>query len=394
MACQSLRFLRHQSLSTIVAKGGGGRHSNSGLTVAVFGGSGLIGRNLLGKMGREGVQAIIPHRTKDKKMIHYKLMGDLGQFNLIEFYDIRNDRATEMIVQNADVVVNCIGRNYSTRNYSLEEVLSYWPEKLSKICSESGTQRLIHLSAYGADIHSDNDVLKWKAVGENQVRKNYPDTIIVRPVQVFGRFDHYIGAFHLLPHIWGNYFIGKEPLGELPILKIPVHVGDVGQALLNACKIPKIEGQTYELFGPEAYYLDDLYDFVMEATHNETASGGVYQRQIRRVPISLMKIHARYYELKQIFGEPPIYRHVVDMYHRTEVPRGLPGMQELGVSLESQGGIVENILDIVRFYRKFKYYEGTSAELHPPKPVTMEEYWGLNKPPPETLVRNPTFKLE
>ena len=206
---KTLQFIRSSHLPTMVEKGLGGRHSSPGLTVAVFGGTGLIGRNLITRLGREGVQTLIPHRILDKAIIHYKPMADLGQFNLIEFYDIRNDAATEAIVQNADVVVNCVGRTHSTSNYTLDEIHIQWPDKLSKICKKYKKDRFVHMSALGADIKSPNVFLRTKAAGEKRVRENFPETVIIRPALVFGKGDFYLRMFRFLPHLWGNYLLGE-----------------------------------------------------------------------------------------------------------------------------------------------------------------------------------------
>ena len=206
---KSLVFTRSKSLSHLVEKGIGGRHSDGGLTVAVFGGTGQIGRNLLTRMGREGVQGVVPHRISDKRVIHFKPMADLGQFNFISNYDIRNDEATEQIVKHSDVVVNCVGRTFPTRNFSLDEVHVTWPYKLSKLCKKYSKDRLVHLSAYGASEKSDSNFLKLKAVGEKVVRNNFPESVILRPARVFGRTDDYLTLMRFLPHIWGNLFVGK-----------------------------------------------------------------------------------------------------------------------------------------------------------------------------------------
>ena len=203
-----LSFARNKSISQVVEKGIGGRHSDAGFTIAVFGGTGQIGRNLLTRMGREGVQAVVPHRLTDKKVIHFKPMADLGQFNFIQFYDIRNDEATEQIVKYSDVVVNCIGRTYPTRNFALDEVHVHWPDKLSKMCKKHNKDRLVHMSAYGANSKADSSFLRLKAAGEKVMRRNFPESVILRPARVFGRADDYLTLMRFLPHVAGNILVG------------------------------------------------------------------------------------------------------------------------------------------------------------------------------------------
>jgi len=370
-----------------VEKGLGGRHSDGGFTVAVFGGTGQIGRNLLTRMGREGIQGVMPHRTKDKKVIHYKLMADLGQFNFINFYEIRDDEATEQIVKHSDVIVNCIGRTYPTRNYALDEVHVTWPDKLSKICRKYNKERLVHLSAYGASSESELPFLRLKAAGEKAVKKNFPEAVIVRPARVFGRTDDYLTLMRFVPHMWGNVLIGKRWSDEKPILKMPIHIGDVGQAVLNACRMPKINGETFELLGNEAFYLDDLQQFVYEVMMgiDRDSEKPDDVSQIRHVPVGVLKAFSRVSEMIWFMGKPPLDQNIIDLNHLTEVPTGLPGLKDLGIE-QPQGKLSEIVLDILRPFRPYgKYYE-TMNQATLPTPVNVEEYMKSVQEPQKRII--------
>ena len=87
-------------------------------------------------------------------------------------------------------------------------------------------------------------------------------------------------------------YSGNKWGGE-PIIKMPLYVGDAGQAVLNACKMPRIEGETFELFGPDAYFLRDLYQFVMSAQHNYLPDG---EHQVRQVPLQLIMAYSTLFE--------------------------------------------------------------------------------------------------
>ena len=167
------------------------------------------------------------------------------------------------------------------------------------------------------------------------------------------------------------FYVGKRWSDKHPILKIPVAVGDIGQAVLNACRMPKISGQTFELFGSEAYYLEDLHEFVYDIMNKEGLEED-HERQIRHVPIGLLKAYARAWELFWFMGEPPLDRVLIELNHLSEVPTGLPGMQELGI--KEQGKMSEIVLDILRPFRPHKQYYETMEEVVLPTPVDVEEY--------------------
>ena len=44
-----------------------------------------------------------------------------------------------------------VGREWETRNFSFEDVHVTFPALLAEICKEVGVERLIHVSALGAD---------------------------------------------------------------------------------------------------------------------------------------------------------------------------------------------------------------------------------------------------
>ena len=158
-------------------------------------------------------------------------------------------------------------------------------------------------------------------------------------------------------------------------------MGDAGQAVLNACKIPKIDGETFELFGPDAYHLKDLYLFVMTALHNW---GPNVEYQVREVPVGLLKAYSALIEGFYIKGRPPINRAQVDLYHRSELPRGLPGIEDLNV--KKLNVIEENLIDIIRIYRTYKTYYGTMEELTVPEKVDLKQY--LHPPGSRNLIVN------
>jgi hypothetical protein len=62
-------------------KGSGGRSSFSGNVVTVFGATGMMGRIICNRLGKEGSQMIVAYRGDEWDARHLKLCGDLGQVN-------------------------------------------------------------------------------------------------------------------------------------------------------------------------------------------------------------------------------------------------------------------------------------------------------------------------
>lgn len=61
------------------SRGTGGRSSFNGNVATVFGASGMMGRILCNRLGKEGTALIIPYRGDKWDIRSIKMVGDLGQ---------------------------------------------------------------------------------------------------------------------------------------------------------------------------------------------------------------------------------------------------------------------------------------------------------------------------
>ena len=90
-------------------KGTGGRSSYSGITAAVFGSTGFLGRYVVNHLAKNGSRVLVPTRCSENHRQHLKPMGDLGQ--IVQFdYSMRDDEAIKYAVERANVVINMVGR--------------------------------------------------------------------------------------------------------------------------------------------------------------------------------------------------------------------------------------------------------------------------------------------
>lgn len=131
---------------------------------------------------------MVPFREEMAKR-HLKVTGDLGRVNFIE-YDLRNTESIEASVRHSDVVYNLVGRNYSTKNFSLEDVHVEGTSRICEAVAKYDVDRYIHVSSYNADPNSPAEFFRTKGVGEQVARSIFPETTIVRPAPVFGFEDN------------------------------------------------------------------------------------------------------------------------------------------------------------------------------------------------------------
>lgn len=106
---------------TSLKRGTGGRSSFNGMVVTVFGATGFLGPMVAYKFGKIGSQMIFPYRADFYPAMRLKPTGDLGQV-LFHFYNLRDEKAIKESMKYSNVVVNLVGRQWETRNFSFNDV--------------------------------------------------------------------------------------------------------------------------------------------------------------------------------------------------------------------------------------------------------------------------------
>ncbi|GAB2275868.1 hypothetical protein Dimus_010612 [Dionaea muscipula] len=267
----ALDYPRYESTLTargsghIIRKGTGGRSSVSGIIATVFGATGFLGRYLVQQLAKMGSQVLVPFRGSEDSPRHLKLMGDLGQIVPMK-YNPRDENSIKAAMAKANVVINLIGREYETRNYSFEEVNHHMAEQLALIAKEhGGIMRFVQVSCLGASPTSPSRMLRTKAAAEEAILRELPEATIMRPSTMIGTEDrilnpwaHFVKKYSFLPLIGG---------GSTRIQ--PVYVVDVAAAIVAALKDDGSSmGKVYELGGPEVFTIHQLaelmYDTIRE----------------------------------------------------------------------------------------------------------------------------------
>lgn len=94
-------------------------------------------------------QVIIPYRCDFYDVQHLKQCGDLGQV-LFHPFDLRDEDSILKCIKYSNVVINCIGREWETKNFKYDDVNVEGAARLARICKQNGVERFIHLSCLNA----------------------------------------------------------------------------------------------------------------------------------------------------------------------------------------------------------------------------------------------------
>ena len=222
-----------------------------GKLVTIFGGSGFLGRYVAQALLNEGARIRVACRNVGGAN-HIKPLGNVGQVQLMAA-DVRKPDSVARAVMDADAVINLVG---SFDN--MDAVQNIGAGIVARAAAAAGVKALVHVSAIGADTHSDAVYGQSKADGEAAVRAAFPSAVILRPSIVFGREDQFI-----------NRFAGM--IRALPVIPVigagtkfqPVFVGDVAKAVAKA--VAHQDASTLELGGPEIFSMMELNRWIAKA---------------------------------------------------------------------------------------------------------------------------------
>ncbi|KAM4734402.1 LOW QUALITY PROTEIN: NADH dehydrogenase [ubiquinone] 1 alpha subcomplex subunit 9, mitochondrial [Anableps anableps] len=350
VATAQQRKLHH----AVVPKGKGGQSSSSGnRRYTVFGATGFLGRYVVNRLGRVGSQVVIPHRCDQYDLMYFRPMGDLGQIIFME-WDARNKDSIQRAIEHSNVVINLVGREWETRNYRFEDVFVTIPQQLARATKEAGITKFIHMSHLNADMRSPSKYLRNKAVGEQAVREEFPDAIIMKPSEMFGREDRFFNYYANMR--WFGNAIPLLALGKKTV-KQPVYVVDVAKAIVNAVRDPDANGKTYALVGPNRYVLHDLVEYIYAVAHRPFVP--------YPLPRPLYHLAAKIFAMNPF--EPWTTPDKIDRFHTTDMKYpGLPGLEDLGIAASS---VEQKAIEILRRHRRFRYLEAELDETKPAKTV-------------------------
>jgi len=226
--------------------------------VTIFGGSGFVGRYIARRMALEGWRVRVATRRPNEAMF-VKPYGSVGQVEPV-LCNIRDENSVAVALEGADAVVNCVGILNETGANSFGSVHVEGAGRIARLAAQMGVDRMVHISAIGADLNGDSDYSRTKAQGEAAVLAHMPDVTILRPSVVFGTEDGFFNRFAGMTR-----FGPVLPLAEANTLFQPVFVDDLARAAAEGV-LGRAKG-TYELGGPESAALRELVDRMLTVIH-------------------------------------------------------------------------------------------------------------------------------
>lgn len=254
-----------------------------GKLVTVFGGAGFVGRNIVRELARRGARVTVGCRDVERAKF-LKPMGSIGQITPVKV-NVNDVGRIARALEGADMAVSLVGILHESGKNTFDAVQAIGPGLIARAAVAAGVDRLVHVSAIGADGNSASNYARSKALGEAAAREACPVATILRPSIIFGPDDDFFNRFAGLASI--------API--MPLIGAgrtqfqPVYVQDVASAAMAALEQPGAVGQTYELGGPKVYSFRELMELMMAHTQRP--------RQLVQVPFWAAKLKARFLEM-------------------------------------------------------------------------------------------------
>ena len=288
-------------------------------TIAVIGGAGFVGRAVVEKLARQGARVIILSRNADRaKML--KPLGNVGQITAIAGDALSDDDLAQLLAP-ADMVVNLVGILAPSGKQTFSALQAELPARLAKYAVEYGIEKIVHLSAIGADLKAKSRYAVTKAEGERALLRGDVPVTILRPSIIFGAGDGFFNRFGRMAMIAPALPV----IGGGKSLMQPVYVGDVADAVVAALGDAKTDNEIYELGGPDIYSFKELMQITLKAVGRK--------RALLSLPFALMHIPA---SLTQILPNPPLTRdQLYQLENDNVVGKKAKTLADLGISAQA-----------------------------------------------------------
>jgi uncharacterized protein YbjT (DUF2867 family) len=285
--------------------------------VTVFGGTGFLGRRIVGHLVAAGFAVRSASRHPGSAT-----SADDG---MPVRADVNEGSSIAAAVAGASAVVNAVSLYGERGDQTFHSVHVEAAARVAKHAREAGVERLVHVSGLGADARSTSPYIRSRGRGEEAVRAAFASATIVRPAVMVGPDDGFLSPFLGLLRLPAFALFGH---GDTRLQ--PAYVEDVAEAIVRSLRAAEA-GLTYELGGPRVYTYDALVRTI--ADH-----AGLKPMLF---PMPFAAWHAIAFAA-EFLPSPPVTRNQVELMQVDNVASpDAPGFAALGIAPRS----VEDVLD-------------------------------------------------
>ena len=296
--------------------------------VAVFGGTGLLGRAVVHQLVAAGVTARVAVRHPEP----IKLSEGTPRAEHVSsvYADVADEKSVGRALEGCTAAVNVVGLYVERGTDTFTTIHELGAMHVAQQSARAGVKSLVHMSGIGADLNSQSSYVRSRARGELLVREAFPVATILRPSVLFGPDDKFLNT--LITIVRRSPVLALFGTGNTRLQ--PVYVGDVAQAVLRVLTTPSSQGKVHELGGPQIYRYRDLIKLVLKETDRS--------RILVPLPFFIWDTLAR---LLILLPDPPLTTDVVTLMRQDNVVgAGVPTFADLGLAPTSVKAVLPVML--------------------------------------------------
>jgi len=287
----------------------------------IFGASGQIGRHLIRKLTKNNYKVTAVTRNLHQKAYLLKTQANAGYLDIVET-SIFNESKLNDLIKKTDICINLIGILFEKGKVNtFDNIHRVFPSLISKLCKDYNVEQFVHLSALGIESSQDSKYAKSKLDGENNIKKNFNKSTILRPSVVYSIDDNFTTNFmtllNLLP-VFPLYYNGKTKF-------MPIHCSDLTEIIYQIIN-KKIISTTVECIGSETITLKNILERLLKLINKK--------RLLIPIPFFIAKINAAFF---QMFPKPILtldqlkllkYDNINSGKYKTNFDLGLPSIRK------------------------------------------------------------------
>ena len=252
--------------------------------ILIWGGTGQIGSQLVRKLTQNNYTVTVVTRNIHQKGHIIKTQGNAGYIDLKEC-SIFDEYKVRKLFETADICVNLIGILFENKKgNTFKNIHSVFPSLLAKLCKEYKLNQFIHISALGINEALDSNYAQSKLIGEQNILKIFPKTIILRPSIVYSSSDNFscnlMTLLSRLP-IFPLYYHGKTKF-------TPIHCSDLTD-IIHFVISKKVNSNVIECIGPEILTFKEILVILLNAIDKK--------RLLVPFPLPLAMMTAKFFQL-------------------------------------------------------------------------------------------------
>jgi len=286
------------------------------MRILVTGATGFIGRHIVNKLLELNYDVVACVRSGRS------VPEAWHNIELIEVDFARDDRVSDWLerLKDVDVVINAVGIIKESAGQSFEAVHIKTPCALFEACAIAGVQKVIQISALGADADATSQYHLSKRAADDYLASQSYSWTILRPSIVYGAGAQSMALFKAISSLPFSPLIGD---GAQQIQ--PIHIDDLVRIVVASIETDEGLNACIDLVGPEPISIEKMYTQLRRWL-------GLGRPRLLRVPyrLSLALSH-----LGGFVGGAPVTPETVQMLQRGNTADPGPLAERFGVTPKS-----------------------------------------------------------